>query len=96
MPTKVVIGTSTFQIIFLTAFTTLLHAITNQTVDVVLALLLIAGGVIGAQLGAQLGTRLKPEHLRLLLGALVLSVGLQLALDLLLAPEDPFSVEPAE
>ncbi len=96
MPTKVVIGTSTFQIIFLTAFTTLLHAITNQTVDVVLALLLIAGGVIGAQLGAQLGTRLKPEHLRLLLGALVLSVGLQLALDLLLAPEDPFSIEPAE
>ncbi len=96
MPTKVVIGTSTFQIIFLTAFTTLLHAVTNQTVDVVLALLLIAGGVIGAQFGAQLGTRLKPEHLRLLLGALVLSVGVQLAFDLLLAPEEAFSIESAE
>jgi len=93
MPTRVVIGTSTFQIIFLTAFTTLLHAITNQTVDVVLALLLIAGGVIGAQIGTRLGTRLRPEHLRLLLGLLVLSVCIQLALDLLLRPEQPFSIE---
>jgi hypothetical protein len=96
MPTKVVIGTSTFQIIFLTAFTTMLHAVTNQTVDVVLALLLIAGGVVGAQVGARLGTRLKPEHLRLLLGSLVLAVGLQLALDLLIEPSDPFTVEAAE
>ncbi len=96
MPTRVVVGTSTFQIIFLTAFTTMLHAVTNQTVDVVLALLLIAGGVVGAQVGARLGTRLKPELLRLLLGSLVLAVGLQLALDLLIEPSEPFSVEPAE
>lgn len=93
MPTKVVIGTSTFQIIFLTAFTTLLHAITNQTVDVVLALLLIAGGVVGAQVGAIIGTRLRPEVLRLLLAVLVLGVGLQLALTLLLPPEEPYSLD---
>ena len=96
MPTKVVIGTSTFQIIFLTAFTTLLHAVTNQTVDVVLALLLIAGGVIGAQFGARIGSRLRPEHLRLLLALLVLGVGGQIALDLLLRPDEPFSFEPSE
>ncbi|WP_210527999.1 sulfite exporter TauE/SafE family protein [Rubellimicrobium arenae] len=96
MPTKVVIGTSTFQIIFLTAFTTLLHATTNQTVDVVLAVLLILGGVIGAQVGAQIGTRLKPEHLRIMLAILVLAVCLQLALTLLLQPEEIFSVEPVE
>lgn len=94
MPTKVVIGTSTFQIIFLTAFTTLLHATTNQTVDVVLALLLIGGGVIGAQIGAQIGTRLKPEMLRLLLAILVLGVCLQLAVDLVLPPDDLYSLEP--
>jgi uncharacterized membrane protein YfcA len=93
MPTKVVIGTSTFQIIFLTAFTTLLHATTNQTVDVVLALLLIAGGVIGAQVGAQIGTRLRPELLRLLLALLVLGVGGQLALTLLLPPEEVFTLD---
>ncbi|MBP1805329.1 sulfite exporter TauE/SafE family protein [Rubellimicrobium aerolatum] len=95
MPTKVVVGTSTFQIIFLTAFTTLLHATTNQTVDVVLALLLIVGGVIGAQVGAQIGTRLKPELLRLLLALLVLAVCGQLALTLLLRPEEPFSLDSA-
>lgn len=94
MPTRVVIGTSTFQIIFLTAFTTLLHAVTNQTVDIVLALLLIAGGVIGAQVGTRIGTRLRPELLRLLLALLVLGVGAQLALDLVLEPADPFSLDP--
>jgi uncharacterized protein len=96
MPTKVVVGTSTFQIIFLTAFTTLLHATTNQTVDVVLALLLILGGVIGAQVGAQIGTKLRPEHLRLLLALLVLAVCAQIALTLLLRPDEIFSVEPVE
>ena len=96
MPTKVVVGTSTFQIIFLTAFTTLLHATTNQTVDVVLALLLILGGVVGAQIGAQIGTRLRPEHLRLLLALLVLGVCAQIALTLLLRPEELFSIEAGE
>ena len=93
MPTKVVIGTSTFQIIFVTGFTTLLHAVTNQTVDIVLALLLIAGGVIGAQVGTRLGLRMRPEVLRILLAGLVLAVCGQLALDLVIAPAERFSVE---
>jgi hypothetical protein len=96
MPTRVVIGTSTFQIIFVTAYSTLLHAVTNGTVDVVLALLLILGGVVGAQAGARLGTRMRPEHLRLALALLVLAVGLQLALGLLVPPEEPFTLEVVE
>ena len=92
MPTKVVIGTSLFQIIFVTAFTTLLHATTNFTVDIVLAVLLLVGGVIGAQIGAQLGTRLKAEQLRILLALLVLAVCGKLALDLLLQPNELFSL----
>ena len=92
MPTKVVIGTSLFQIIFVTAFTTLLHATTNFTVDIVLAVLLLVGGVIGAQIGAQLGTRLKAEQLRILLALLVLAVCGKLALDLLLQPSELFSL----
>jgi uncharacterized membrane protein YfcA len=93
MPTRVVIGTSLFQIIFVTGFTTLLHATTNQTVDIVLAVLLITGGVIGAQIGAQIGTRLRAENLRLLLSILVLAVCFQLALDLVFQPAELFSAE---
>ena len=74
MPTKVVIGTSLFQIIFVTAFTTVMHAVTSQTVDMMLALLLILGGVVGAQIGARVGVRLKAEQLRILLSLLVLAV----------------------
>jgi uncharacterized membrane protein YfcA len=96
MPTRVVIGTSTFQIIFVTAYSTLLHAVTNGTVDVVLALLLILGGVVGAQAGARVGTRMRPEHLRLALALLVLAVGLQLALGLLIPPDEPFTLEAPE
>ncbi|MEM7321296.1 MAG: sulfite exporter TauE/SafE family protein [Pseudomonadota bacterium] len=92
MPTKVVVGTSLFQIIFVTAFTTMLHATTNYTVDVVLAVLLLVGGVIGAQIGTQLGTRLKAEQLRVLLAGLVLAVCGKLALDLLLQPAELFSL----
>jgi len=93
MPTKVVIGTSLLQIIFVTAFTTLLHAMTNYTVDIVLALMLIIGGVVGAQVGARLGTRLRAEQLRILLALLVLAVCGQLALDLLIRPSELFSVD---
>ncbi len=64
MPTAVVIGTSLFQIIFTSAYTTLVHATTNQTVDVVLAFILMAGGVAGAQYGAKAGQRLRGEQLR--------------------------------
>ena len=92
MPTKVVIGTSLFQIIFVTAFTTLMHAVTSQTVDILLALLLIIGGVIGAQIGARVGVRLKAEQLRILLSLLVLAVAGKIALDLLLQPAELFSI----
>ncbi|MCB2136701.1 MAG: sulfite exporter TauE/SafE family protein [Rhodobacteraceae bacterium] len=92
MPTKVVVGTSLFQIIFVTAFTTLLHATTNFTVDMPLAVLLLVGGVIGAQIGARIGTRLKAEQLRILLAVLVLAVCGKLALDLLLMPSELYSI----
>jgi uncharacterized membrane protein YfcA len=92
MPTKVVIGTSLFQIIFVTGFTTLLHATTNFTVDMVLAVLLLLGGVIGAQIGTRLGARLKAEQLRILLSMLVLAVCGKLALDLLLQPAELYSL----
>lgn len=94
MPTKVVVGTSLFQIIFVTAFTTLLHATTNYTVDMVLAVLLLVGGVIGAQIGTRIGTRLKAEQLRILLAIMVLVVCGKLALDLLLMPSELYSLGP--
>ena len=94
MPTKVVIGTSLFQIIFVSAFTTMAHALTNQSVDIMLALLLILGGVVGAQIGTRLSGRLKAEQLRFLLAALVLSVAVKLALDLLLTPTELYTLFP--
>ena len=92
MPTKVVIGTSLYQIIFVTGFTTLMHAVTNQSVDMMLALLLILGGVVGAQIGTRIGARLKAEQLRILLALIVLAVSAQLALGLLLRPDELYSV----
>lgn len=92
MPTKVVIGTSLFQIIFVTAFTTILHATTNYTVDMPLAVLLLIGGVIGAQFGTQLGLRLKAEQLRILLALLVVGVCAKLAIDLLVQPTELYSI----
>ena len=92
MPTKVVIGTSLFQIIFVAAFTTFMHAVTNQTVDIVLALLLLIGGVVGAQIGAQIGVKLRAEQLRILLAGLVLAVCIKLGLDLLIEPSELYSI----
>ena len=92
MPTKVVIGTSLFQIIFVTGFATLLHATTNFTVDLILAVLLILGGVVGAQIGTVIGVRMKAEQLRILLALLVLAVCGKLALDLLLMPGELYSL----
>ena len=92
MPTKVVIGTSLFQIIFVTAFTTLLHATTNYTVDIALAVLLLVGGVIGAQFGTRLGTMLKAEQLRILLSIMVIAVCGNLAFGLLVQPDELFSI----
>ena len=94
MPTKVVVGTSLFQIIFVSAFTTILHATTNFTVDAVLAVLLLIGGVIGAQIGTGIAVRLKAEQLRILLAGMVLLVCFKIAADLLLPPSDLFSVTP--
>ena len=92
MPTKVVIGTSLYQISVVAAFTTLLHAVTSQTVDLPLAVLLILGGVVGAQVGAQLGLRLKAEQLRILLALLVLAVALKLGFDLIATPSELYSL----
>ncbi len=95
MPTKVVVGTSLFQIIFVTAFTTLLHATTNYTVDMALAVLLLIGGVIGAQIGTRIGTKLKAEQLRILLAMMVLVVCGKLAFDLLVMPSELYSLGPS-
>ena len=92
MPTKVVVGTSLFQITFVTAYTTLVHAVTHHTVDMMLALLLILGGVIGAQVGAKVGVRLKAEQLRILLSLLVLMVAVKIGFDLVLTPGELYSV----
>ncbi|MEM9319633.1 MAG: sulfite exporter TauE/SafE family protein [Pseudomonadota bacterium] len=92
MPTKVVVGTSLFQIIFVTGFATLMHATTNFTVDMVLAVLLLLGGVVGAQIGTRIGVRMKAEQLRILLALMVLAVCGRLALDLLLEPAELYSL----
>jgi uncharacterized membrane protein YfcA len=92
MPTAVVIGTSLFQITFVTAYTTFLQATNNQTVDIFLALLLLLGGVIGAQLGSRAGARLRGEELRGLLAIMVLLVCGKLLFDLIATPDDLFSL----
>lgn len=94
MPTSVVIGTSLFQIIFVTANVTFLHSVTNQTVDIVLALLLLTGAVVGAQLGARAGVRLRGEQLRALLAMFVLAVCGKLLFDLVVEPGDLYSIAP--
>ncbi|RCW87504.1 hypothetical protein C7476_101268 [Phyllobacterium bourgognense] len=92
VPTNVVIGTSLYQIVFVTAFTTVMQATTNQSVDIVLAMLLMTGGVIGAQYGARIGQKLRGEQLRALLAMLVLAVGLRLAIELFVTPDDVYSI----
>ena len=92
MPTTVVIGTSLFQISFVTAVTTFLHAVNNYTVDVVLALSLIVGGVVGAQFGSSAGAYLRGEQLRILLALIVLAVCIKLGHDLVVMPDDLYSI----
>jgi uncharacterized protein len=92
MPTSVVVGTSLFQILFVTSLTTVLQATQNQTVDIVLAACLIVGGVIGAQIGVRLGTRFRAEELRIGLALLVILVGLKLAFDLVTMPSELYSI----
>ena len=93
MSTNVVVGTSLFQIIFVTANSTFFQSYLNQTVDIVLASLMIVGGVIGAQIGARLGTKLKAEYLRGILAILVLVVCAKIFTDLTLTPANLFSLD---
>jgi len=92
VPTATVIGTSTVLTLVTMASATVMHAATNHLVDALLALILMVGGVIGAQFGARAGQRMKAERLRLLLGLLVLGVGVRFALELLVQPNELFSI----
>ena len=94
MPTSVVIGTSLFQIIFVTANVTFLQALTVQTVDILLAILLLAGAVIGAQFGSKYSVRMKGEQLRALLAIMVLGVCIKIIVDLVTKPTDLYSITP--
>src|SRR6476469_579814 len=93
MPARVVIGTSLVMILSVSSATTMVHAITTRAVDVVLAVLLLVGGVIGAQYGAALTLRIKPDYLRLALAVIILLVALRMALGLAWHPDEIFSIE---
>jgi uncharacterized protein len=92
VPTNVVIGTSLAYIVFTMGLATVLHALANRSVDLLLAVLLMAGGVLGAQFGAQLGQALRAEQLRALLALLVLAVGLRFLIDLFATPDGLYSL----
>jgi uncharacterized protein len=92
VPTSTVIGTSMVLTLVTMTFATLLHAVTNHLVDVVLALILMVGGVTGAQFGARAGQKIRGEQLRLLLGILVLAVGIRFAVELVIRPDDLFTI----
>src|SRR6202012_1397679 len=96
VPTATVIGTSMVLTLVTMASATVMHAATNHLVDAVLALILMIGGVIGAQFGARAGQNMRGERLRLLLGILVFAVGLRFAYELIVTPEDLFSIRPLE
>jgi uncharacterized membrane protein YfcA len=91
---NVVVGTSLFQILFVTMATTMMHALTTRAVDIVLAVLLLIGSVSGAQVGAQFAQKAKPERLRLILAVIVLGVALRMALGLGYRPDEIYSVVP--
>lgn len=93
MATGVVVGTSLFQILFVTAVATMVHATTTKAVDIVLAALLLVGSVAGAQLGARLASRAKPEYLRLALALMVLAVAFRIGLGLGWRPDEIYTVE---
>jgi uncharacterized membrane protein YfcA len=93
MPARVVIGTSLIMVLTVSASTTMIHALTTRAVDIVLAALLLVGGVIGAQYGAMLTTRLKPDYLRLALAIIILLVALRMVLGLFWRPDEIFSID---
>ena len=94
MRTDIAIGTSQFQVFFVAAMTTLLHAVSDHTVDIVLAFLLIVGGVLGAQFGIRIGSRLRGEEARAALAILILGIALRLLIGIVLTPSDVYSVVP--
>ena len=91
--TSVVVGTSLFQTLFVTAIATMVHATTTKAVDIVLAALLLVGSVIGAQVGARFASRARPEYLRLALAIIVLLVGIRIFLGLVWRPDELFTIE---
>jgi uncharacterized membrane protein YfcA len=93
MGTQVVVGTSLFQILFVTIATTMVHALTTGAVDIVLAGLLLLGSVTGAQFGARFAQKVKPEYLRMALAVIVLIVALRMAVDLFIRPEEIYTVQ---
>jgi len=94
MPAQVVVGTSLFQILFVSAAATMVHSVTTKAVDIVLAVLLLLGSVVGAQLGARFAAKAKPEYLRLALAVMVLLVALRMVLGLAWRPDEIFTVQP--
>jgi uncharacterized protein len=93
MPTAIVAGTSIFQILFVSANTTFLQAVNNQTVDVFLAMLLVIGAVVGVQVGTRLSSRVPSEQFRVLLGLMVLAVGIKMLVDLVVMPSELYSLQ---
>lgn len=94
MPAQVVVGTSLFQILFVSAAATMVHSVTTKAVDIVLAVLLLLGSVVGAQVGARFAAKAKPEYLRLALAVMVLLVALRMVLGLAWRPDEIFTVQP--
>lgn len=94
MSTRVVVGTSSFQILFVTAATTLVHATTTKAVDIVLAVLLLTGSVVGAQLGTRFAMKVRPEWLRMALAGIVLAVAVRMALGLGWRPGEIYTIQP--
>src|SRR5262249_59490070 len=92
VPTSTVIGTSMVLTLVTMLFATLLHAVTNHLVDAVLALILMVGGVTGAQFGARAGQKIRGEQLRVLLGLLILAVGIRFAVELVIRPDEIFTI----
>ncbi len=93
MGTQVVVGTSLFQILFVTMVTTMLHSLTTRAVDIVLAILLLVGGVVGAQWGARFAQKLRPEYLRLSLALIVLLVAARMAMGLGFRPDEIYTIQ---
>ena len=93
MSTRVVVGTSLLQILFVTAFTTMVHALTTHAVDIVLAGLLLIGGVVGAQVGTRVAAKLEPQRLRMILALIVLAVAARMLLGLSFRPADVFTID---